>query len=188
MRASGLLLLVQQHAVQGSYMQRPDEKFTNVLLRDVTAADLPTFFAHQLDPDANQMAAFAARDRDTFMAHWTKILADETIIKQTILVEGQVAGNIVSFEQSGEREVGYWIGKEYWGKGVATQALSAFLGHVKTRPLYAHVAKHNIASIRVLEKCGFTIVGEDKACSNTGGEEVAEFILKLEADESDEVP
>jgi len=69
--------------------------------------------------------------------------------------------------------------KNYWGKGIATKALAAFPGHVKARPLYAHVAKHNIASIRVLEKCGFTICGEDKGFSNARGEEVEEFILTL---------
>jgi RimJ/RimL family protein N-acetyltransferase len=97
-----------------------------------------------------------------------------------------VAGNIVGFEQSGRSKVGYWIGKNYWGKGIATKALSQFLGHVKTRPLYAHVAKHNVASIRVLEKCGFTICGEDKDRSSAGGEEVEEFIFRLEASEADE--
>ncbi len=159
---------------------------SDVLLRDVTEGDLPIFFDHQLDPDANHMAAFPARDRDAFTAHWTKILGDETIIKKTILLDGHVAGNIVSFEQFGKPLVGYWIGKEYWGKGVATKALSEFLGHVQARPLYARVAKHNIASIRVLEKCGFTICGEDKGFSNAGGEEVEEFILKLGANENDE--
>lgn len=108
------------------------------------------------------MAAFPARDRETFMAHWTRILADKTVITKTILFEGNVAGNIASFIQSGEREVGYWVGKEYWGKGVATQALSAFLRHVQTRrPLYAHVARHNIASVRVLQKCGFELSDQD---------------------------
>jgi RimJ/RimL family protein N-acetyltransferase len=151
----------------------------DVHLRDVTEADLPIFFEHQLDPDATRMAAFPARDREAFMAHWTKIMRDEAITIQTILCDGQVAGSIVSFEQSGARQVGYWIGKEYWGQGVATRALSEFLGHVTTRPLYAHVAKHNIASIRVLEKCGFTICGEDRGFPDAGGEEVEEFILKL---------
>ena len=85
----------------------------------------------------------------------------------------------MSFEQSGEPQVGYWIGKEYWGKGVATRALWEFLGHVKARPLYAHVAKHNIASARVLEKCGFTICGKDK------GLQVEELVLKLDAHDLD---
>jgi len=148
----------------------------DVILRDVTEDDLPVFFEYQLDPDATRMAAFPARDRKDFMAHWTRILADETVIKKTILFEGNVAGNVVSFVHSGEREVGYWIGKEYWGKGLATGALSVFLNHVRMRPLYAHVARHNVASIRVLEKCGFRI----------SGGEPEDVILKLEANERDE--
>ena len=154
---------------------------SDVRLRDVTEADLPIFFEHQRDPDANQMAAFPARDRTAFMAHWTRILGDVTIGKKTILVDGQVAGNVVSFEQGGERLVGYWLGRNFWGKGVATMALSAFLDHEQARPLYARVAKHNLASIRVLQKCGFTFVSEDSTCSNAGVEEVEEVLLKLEA-------
>ena len=133
---------------------------TTVLLRDVTASDLPIFFEQQLDPIATQMAAFPARDREAFMAHWAKILADEANILKTILYGDQVAGNIVSWEQSGEREVGYWLGREFWGKGIATRALSLFLEQVLLRPLYAYVAKHNLASIRVLEKCGFEKMDE----------------------------
>ena len=159
-----------------------------VLLREVLEADLPTFFEQQLDPAANRMAAFPAPGREAFTAHWTRILADETITKKTILFDGHVAGNVVSFERFGEREVGYWIGKKYWGKGVATRALSEFLGHVTTRPLYARVAKHNVASLRVLEKCGFTISGHDTAPADTGGEEVEEFILKLEASATEQAP
>ena len=85
----------------------------DVSLRDVTEADLDTFFLDQLDPDAGRMAAFPARDRGAFTAHWTKILADASVAKQTILLAGEVAGNIVSWSQDGKREVGYWIGKRY---------------------------------------------------------------------------
>ena len=122
----------------------------NIQLRDVIETDLPIFFEQQLDPDATRMAAFPSRDREPFMAHWAKILGDDSVTIQTILFCGQVAGNIVSFEQSGKREVGYWLGKDFWGKGIATRALSDFLGQVKVRPLYAYVAKQNIASRRVL--------------------------------------
>jgi len=146
-----------------------------ILLRSVTESDLPILFDQQLDPDATAMAAFPSRDRDAFMQHWTKIMADPSNILKTILFDGQVAGNIVSWENSGEWEVGYWIGKEFWGKGIATQALLLFLDLVKTRPLYAHVAKHNIASRRVLEKCGFRLTAE----------ELEEFILKLGGQEEE---
>ena len=153
----------------------------DVRLRDVTEADLPIFFEHQLDPEATRMAAFPARDRDAFMAHWAKILADETLGKQTILVNGQVAGNIGSWEQLGERDVGYWIGRQYWGQGVATRALTAYLSHEVARPLYAHVAKHNIGSLRVLEKCGFIVCGEEQGVPDAQGNEVDEIILRLNA-------
>jgi RimJ/RimL family protein N-acetyltransferase len=149
-----------------------------VLLRDVTEGDLRAFFEHQLDPVANLMAGFAPRDKNAFMAHWKGILADETIAKMTILFDGAMAGNVVSFESAGQREVGYWIGRKYWGKGVATEALSRFLEVVETRPLYAGVAKHNSASIRVLEKCGFTMAGEEEDG----------YILILRANRGDEAP
>jgi RimJ/RimL family protein N-acetyltransferase len=154
----------------------------NVILRDVNEDDLPIFFEQQLDTTANYMAAFTAKDpadKVAFKAHWEKILDDERIIKKTIIFNGQVAGQVSSFEQFGEPEVSYWIGREYWGKGIATRALSQLLDYVNIRPLYARAAKDNIASIRVLEKCGFKICGEDKGFSNARAEEVEEYVLKL---------
>jgi RimJ/RimL family protein N-acetyltransferase len=152
-----------------------------ISLRAVQESDLPIFFEQQLDPDATRMAAFPARSRDEFMAHWAKIMADQTTtILRTIIANGKVAGNIVAWDQSGRRQVGYWLGKEYWGQGIASEALSQFLAEVKVRPLYAHAAKQNIASIRVLRKCGFTISGEDKFLA-IDGEAGEEFILILGA-------
>ena len=102
------------------------------------------------------MAGFPARDRVPFMAHWNRILEDESVVKKTVLFEGDVAGNIVSFVNSGEREVGYWIGREFWGRGVATRALAEFLRLEARRPLYA-----SVASIKDLENCGFRVSGEE---------------------------
>ena len=163
----------------------PDPVNRGIQLRDVIASDLPILFEHQLDPDANYMAAFTARDptdRDAFMAHWTRILSDETITIQTILFNGQVAGSVASYTDAefSELEITYWIGREYWGKGIATRALSMFLDHVAVRPLFGRAAKDNIASLRVMQKCGFTICGEGKGFAYARGEEVEEVILKLE--------
>lgn len=155
----------------------------NVQLRDVTNADLPIFYEQQLEPEAIQMAAFPSREKESFMAHWTKIMADDSVLIKTILFNGNVAGNIVCFEQLGEREVGYWLGKEYWGRGIASQALTQFLDLIQTRPLYAHVAKQNIASKRVLEKCGFNVAAEDKFFSKIFGKDVEEYILILNSRE-----
>lgn len=126
-------------------------------LRGVAEDDLPVFFEHQMDADADRMAGFPPRDRDAFMAHWNTILRDASVVVRTVLLDGQVAGNMVAFDFEGRREVGYWFGRTFWGKAVATRALRAFLEEVTERPLYAGVAEHNVASIRVLVKCGFTI-------------------------------
>ena len=151
----------------------------DISLREVQEGDLPTFFEHQRDPLANQLAAFPARDQDAFIAHWSKIMKDESVILRTILFDGRVAGNVLSFEMDGEREVGYWLGREFWGKGIATQALAKFLAQIQARPLYAHVAKHNVASRHVLEKCGFALSGEEKEFSNLNGVQVEGLILIL---------
>ncbi len=148
-----LFLLVRQT----SRMSTP----RRVTLRDVRDSDLPTFFAYQSDPEANRMAAFPARDREAFTAHWAKIRRDPGNILKTILFEGEVAGNIGSWAAGDRRFVGYWVGREAWGKGIATAALEAFVAEVKERPLHAFVAKHNLGSIRVLEKCGFIPSRED---------------------------
>jgi RimJ/RimL family protein N-acetyltransferase len=128
-----------------------------IRLRDVEADDLALFFEHQRDPVAVAAAAFHSRDRAEFAQHWAALLADETILKKTVVIDGQVAGHLASFMQEGKREVGYWLDRAFWGRGVATEALSAFLRLEQTRPLYAGAAKHNAASIRVLQKCGFTL-------------------------------
>jgi RimJ/RimL family protein N-acetyltransferase len=160
---------------------------SDVVLRDVTEADLPIFFEQQRDPAANQMAAFTAKDpadREAFTAKWAKILGDDTVTKKAVLVNGQVAGSVSAFVApwSGQLEVTYWLGREYWGRGIATKALTEFLGHLKARPVYARAAKDNTASIRVLAKCGFTISGHDKGFANARGEEVEEVVLRLGGD------
>jgi RimJ/RimL family protein N-acetyltransferase len=154
-----------------------------LLLRNVLDDDLPIFFEHQLDRQANTMAAFTAKDpadREAFMAHWHRILADKTNIIQTILFNGQVVGSVSSYEEEGKPEVTYWLGREYWGKGIATWALKEFLAlKNQARPIYARVAKDNLGSRRVLEKCGFRIIGESKGFANARGQEIEELLLVL---------
>jgi Acetyltransferases, including N-acetylases of ribosomal proteins len=132
-----------------------------ITLRAVTEDDLPIFFEHQRDPEAVRLADFPSRDRDAFFPHWERILADPASQVSTIVADGAVVGNVVCWETGGERLVGYWIGREHWGRGIATRALEAFLREVAARPLHARVAKGNAPSIRVLEKCGFVRAGEE---------------------------
>jgi RimJ/RimL family protein N-acetyltransferase len=154
----------------------------NVSLRDVAADDLPVFFEHQRDPTAVHMAAFTVKnpdDRAAFDSFWTLILADDDILIRTIVVDEQVAGSVSSYVGEIGLEVTYWIGREYWGRGIATAALAEFLRLQTTRPIFARAAKDNVASLRVLAKCGFRIIGEDRGFANARGREIAEFVLEL---------
>jgi RimJ/RimL family protein N-acetyltransferase len=161
-------------------MTNADPSALHVQIRDVEDGDLESFFEHQRDPEAVRMAVFTARDRGTFMAHWSKIRADPTVVTQAIVADGRVVGNVVSWEQSNKHLVGYWIGRRDWGRGIATKALALFLDHLTPRPLYAYVEVHNAGSIRVLEKCGFRrdLAPEDQPSTGDGAE-VEEVLLVL---------
>jgi RimJ/RimL family protein N-acetyltransferase len=155
----------------------------NLVLRPVAAGDLSIFFEQQLDEEANRMAAFTAKDptnKEAFKTHWDKLLSDESVHIKTIVFDQSIVGYVLSYYEAGKLEVSYWIGKTYWGKGITTQALTLFLQYEnKTRPIHARVAKDNQRSLRVLEKCGFTIIGEDKGFANAREDEVEEYILEL---------
>ena len=134
-----------------------------VSIRPVEDDDLPIFLAHQDDPIAAAMAAFPTRAPDVFYEHWATIRADPTNVTRTIMAGDEVVGDIVSWLDHGSRQVGYWIGREHWGKGLATAALRLLLEEIKDRPVTAHIVPANIGSQRVVEKCGFFRVGEEVA-------------------------
>lgn len=154
---------------------------TGALLRDVEDSDLGVFYEHQLEPGAFEMAAFSPRrEREDHLSHWrNKILADDTVYAKTVVVGDDVAGNVVSWMHDGNRLVGYWIGKAHWGKGIATEALEQFVAQVSERPLYAFVAKHNLGSIRVLEKCGFRLSDNPSSSPLDDPDDVEEFVYEL---------
>lgn len=153
-----------------------------IRLRDTELDDLALFFEHEQDPVAVEMAAFTPEDPSNhaaFMEHWQRLLTSEAITKRTILMDGDVVGHIASWTQDGDREVTYWIDRNRWGKGVATAALRMFVAEIDTRPLYARTASDNIGSQRVLEKCGFVVVGHERGYANARGEEIDETVLQL---------
>ena len=128
-----------------------------VRLRHVERDDLPRMYEFQLDPDANRLAATISRGAEAFEAHWDNILKNPNVVAKAITVGNVLAGWIGCFKQDGLDNVGYWVGKEFWGNGIASRALALLLKEIQSRPLYASVATHNPASLRVLQKCGFVI-------------------------------
>lgn len=142
-----------------------------VALRTVETPDIDEFYEHQREPEGVAMAVFPSRDRAAHDAHWQKILADPTCITRTIVVDGAIAGNLGSWRTPEGRAVGYWLGRAFWGRGIATLALALFVAEVRERPLIAHVARANVGSIRVLEKCGFRSLRD--------GDDPIEIVMQL---------
>ena len=156
-------------------------------LREVRDEDLAVLFEQWADPVAVHMAAFTAADhmdRDAFERRWSRLRADETVIARVIVADGEVTGTIGSWGDPGEREVTYWIGRDYWGRGIATVALNAFLTVEPVRPLHARVASDNVASRRVLEKCGFRVVATERSFAQARSGEIEELVLRLDEPET----
>jgi RimJ/RimL family protein N-acetyltransferase len=161
--------------------------FEDITIREVEPSDLEAFYQQQLDPEAIRMAAFVAEDRKdktVFQAHWTKILQSSQNINRTIVADGKVAGYIACYPDGDHLEVTYWIGREFWGKGFATEALKRMLKLVSERPIFARAAADNIGSIRVLQKCDFKIIDKDQGFAASRGEEIEECILRLDSDDA----
>jgi RimJ/RimL family protein N-acetyltransferase len=148
------------------------------VLRDVVDDDISIFFEQQNDPEAIEMAAFPPREWEAFAAHWAKIRADDSCVLKTIVSDGEVAGNIGSWPRDDKRYVGYWLGREFWGRGLATRALGELVVELE-RPLYADVSTANIGSIRVLEKCGFTVIERTVEHDETLAGEIELLVMKL---------
>lgn len=83
-----------------------------------------------------------------------------------ITLNKKLVGNIVAENidyKNKKLEIGFWIGKDFWGKGITTKALRLFLKKLKKKfpkfTIYAKHKKSNIASGKVLGKCDFNKIG-----------------------------
>jgi [ribosomal protein S5]-alanine N-acetyltransferase len=96
---------------------------------------------------------------------WMERVLNESPTENFIIeVSGRAAGGInilpCSGEKTGVAEMGFWLAQAYWGQGIATEAVRLFLPYVfgerRLRRVEAYLYAANLASARVLEKCGFT--------------------------------
>ncbi|MEA1673377.1 GNAT family N-acetyltransferase [Nitrospirillum sp. BR 11163] len=153
-------------------------------LRPVIDTDLPIFFAQQADPVANAMAVFGAArpdDAAAFGAKWARIRASPDLLTRTVVVEDAVAGYVAHFPLMGQPSIAYWLGRAFWGRGIASTAVAQFIATIPTRPLYARVAVGNTASARVLARTGFRAVGRDRGHAPSLDRMVEEEIFRLDA-------
>jgi len=118
--------------------------------------------AFELDEASNELAGTKSRDWPTFRARWQQILADADgsvtgVTPRVILADGVVVGAVNIAPHEGRPSIGYWIGREHWGRGIATRAVELMLEEFTVRPLFATAGGHNLPSLRVLEKSGFVV-------------------------------
>jgi RimJ/RimL family protein N-acetyltransferase len=78
-------------------------------------------------------------------------------------------------------EMGYWLSEEYWGRGIATRAVTAMsdwaFDNYKLTRVFAMAFAHNAASIRVLEKSGFEREGVMRRSAIKQGEVLDQILF-----------
>ena len=158
------------------------ENINNISIKPTQLSDLELFYRFQLDEKAIYMAAFTPEnpnDKEGYMSKWSGLMHNPEITTRTIFFGEAIVGSVGRFVMDGDAEITYWIDREYWGKGIATNALRAFLKIENTRPIFGRVAFDNIGSQKVLEKCGFVKIGYEKSFANARKSEIVEYIFKL---------
>ena len=159
-----------------------ENRMARISLRPVEDADLDALFDQMRDPEAVWMAAFTSEhpeDRDAFDAHMAKVRACPDNTLWAVVRDGRLVGSVASFVVDGQTEVTYWIDRSVWGQGIASRALELLLDVVPVRPLHARAASDNLASIKVLQKAGFTAIGTEVSHAAARGTEIEETILCL---------
>ncbi len=154
-----------------------------IALRKSIKEDLELFYQNQADEEANFMAAFTPKDpydKEAYLKKWTRLMGDDTVHMQTILLDNEAVGCVVKFVMGEDADITYAMDKQYWGKGITTEAVKQFLQIENTRPLYGRVANDNYGSQRILEKAGFARIGENMYFANARGQEIEEYIYRLD--------
>ncbi len=151
--------------------QEPELHTPRLLLRPFRLTDAPA--VKELAGDKEIAAATIYIPHPYTMADAEKWLNshEEDLIKQTaqhyaiVGKDGKLMGAITLKTNlpHSHAEIGYWIGKNYWGQQYATEAAGAIkeygFRHLKLNRLYAYCFKSNPASARILEKIGMELEG-----------------------------
>lgn len=141
---------------------------TAVSLRPYQLDDADRLAVLLNDPDVTAMTAsipypYARSDAEAFLSNARN---DEgRIVGRAILLDGELVGGVgLGPRPNGREEIGYWVGKPYWGQGIATRAVALFLDVLRDQgvgaPLYAQTVRTNEASQKVLLSNGFVFTGE----------------------------
>lgn len=150
-----------------------------ILLRPWRDSDAEALFKYASDPEVGPRAGWPPhKNVEESLGIIRTVFGTETMwaveLKETSEAIGCVgylpasASNLKI--ENDQCEVGYWIAKPYWGKGICTEAMRLVVDycfHVKGfTVLWGDYFPENPASGRVMEKCGFVDTGEETVCPN----------------------
>ncbi|MBI4815573.1 MAG: GNAT family N-acetyltransferase [Deltaproteobacteria bacterium] len=164
---------------------------TSTVLRPWREGDAPALARNANDPE------IAANLRDGF-PHPYSLLDARGFIERApstffcIEVDGEAAGGI-GFRAGHDverysAELGYWLARRHWGRGIVSEAVTAVRKHVfretELRRLFAVPYATSFASIRVLEKCGFTLEGTMRSSAFKAGRFVDQLLYAVVDEDS----
>ncbi|MBO6675905.1 MAG: GNAT family N-acetyltransferase [Rhizobiales bacterium] len=120
------------------------------------------------DPDVTAMTAsipypYARSDAEAFLSNARN--EEGRLVGRAIVLNGELVGGVgLGPRPNGREELGYWVGKAYWGQGIATRAVALFLDVLRENgiegPIHAATVRSNEASQKVLLSNGFVFTGE----------------------------
>jgi len=162
-------------------------EFSDYHIRDLSPTDAASIARYADNPRiANVMrdlfpSPYALSDAEEFIA---KILSADPVTAFAIATDKEAFG-VIGFIPGQDvyrhsAEFGYWIGEEYWGRGIMTDAIKIFTAHLfenfDFNRLSAGVFSSNPASARVLEKAGFTLVATLRSHVTKNGKVLDELL------------
>lgn len=157
-------------------MKKPKLIGKRILMRMYEKEDSADFFKNIKDKEISRWSTnipypYSKKRAEKFIKITHKRFKEKThvnvgiVLKKENRVIGSMGLNKIDWKNR-KSEIGYWLGKKYWGKGIATEALLLFLEYafekIKLHRVSAHVLEVNKQSARVLEKCGFRLEGTEK--------------------------
>jgi ribosomal-protein-alanine N-acetyltransferase len=95
---------------------------------------------------------------------WLNNINHDDLTFSIFMNDSLIGGVGVSLEEDNKLDLGYWIGKEYWGNGYATETVKGLIKYVKEETSFKQITacyiKGNTTSANVLRKLGFEEIGE----------------------------
>ena len=173
-----------------------------VFLRRWHDSDTDELFALASDPDVGPRAGWKPHtsieeSSEIIRRYLSNPGTFAIVLKETGAIVGCIGYHIAAKSNipiaPDENEVGYWIAKPYWNRGLCTEALGLLIEHCKRlkmfRNMYGTHFLDNPASGRVMEKCGFTDTGVRRNCPSLAiGSDKEVRVMKLEISSAENSP